>query len=180
MKRFISIKGLLFAVILSGAFLVATACSGSDGAVGSRGADGPQGAQGPAGEAGPTISFSVEPQVIRWPTARVRGHGFWLFGAGLETGQWFDVEVAAENPALSFQGFAESRQANDDGAFALGIEIRPENMFSAALLEEHGPISLRLHDLDTGALLATTTWILCGPGSEADWCAVAVDPIPVS
>ena len=168
---------------------------GDPGQHGAQGADGPPGPQGPVGPAGPqgppgsdalksAVSFAVYPPVMNWP-GRERSRGVWFVGAGLEPGQWFDIQVEPGGEAVTFLLFADEqgpalRQANSDGAFALGFPIdgRDGRLLAASILEEFQVITVRLLDGDSRAVLATAHWVLCDGGeTEAQLCSVAQDPI---
>lgn len=141
----------------------------------------------PKAKASPTIS--VYPSVMRWPVERSNGAGVWIMGSGLEPGQWFEIWAGvnglADDIALFGLEGASLRQANREGAFALAFSIsgRVEREDLETLLTEsrfNGPVTVSLVDMDTGEVLATTPWLLCGREQAEPWCASAQDVLILS
>ncbi len=165
---------------------------GQHGAQGADGAPGPQGPPGPQGSTGPpgsdalksAVSFEIYPSVMNWPS-RERSKGAWFVGAGLEPGQWFDIILEPGGEAVTILLFGDEqgpalRQANSDGAFALGLPIdgRDGRFLAGFVQEDFQVVTVRLVDQDTRAVLATSQWVLCDGGEEDPLlCAIAGDPI---
>ena len=170
---------------------------GAPGQHGAQGADGPPGPQGPEGPQGPAgrdgvdgaivttgVNFQVMPPVMKW--VRSSSKGAWFVGSGLEPGQWFDIDINAGGESVRTILFADPqgpalRQANDTGAFALGLPIdsRDGRFLSGHILDDYTVITVTLSDQDTGEVLATAPWILCDD-EETDilLCATAADLLP--
>ena len=175
----------------------APAQHGAQGADGLPGPQGPAGSTGPAGPQGPAgrdgvdgaivttgVTFTVMPPVMKWE--RSRDEGAWFVGSGLEPGQWFDIDINAGGESVRTILFADPqgpalRQANDTGAFALGLPIdsRDGRFLSGHILDDYTVITVTLSDQDTGEVLATAPWILCDD-EETDilLCATAADLLP--
>lgn len=165
---------------------------GQHGAQGEDGAPGPQGLAGPPGPPGPAgsdalksaVSFEIYPSVMNWP-GRERSKGAWFVGAGLEPGQWFDIMLEPGGEAVTILLFGDEqgpalRQANSDGAFALGLPIdgRDGRFLAGFVQEDFQVVTVRLVDQDTRAVLATSQWVLCDGGEEDPLlCTIAEDPI---
>ena len=170
---------------------------GAPGQHGAQGADGPPGPQGPEGPEGPAgrdgvdgaivttgVSFTVMPLVMKWE--RSRDEGAWFVGSGLEPGQWFNINIDAGGEAVTVLLFADEqgpalKQANDNGAFALGLPIdsRDGRFLSSFVLDDYTALTVTLSDQDTGEVLATAPWILCDDEeTDIPLCATAGDLIP--
>ena len=126
----------------------------------------------------------VKPTIFEFPDGRMRGVGnVWLYGSGLEPGQWFNITVHkdGEGGELPFLGGPDFlRQANDDGGFAVPltrIDARPGRyaVLNDEIVQRGGVFVLKLWDGDTPTLLASTPWVVCGQARENEWCAAAVD-----
>ncbi|MDE2836992.1 MAG: hypothetical protein OXL97_05720 [Chloroflexota bacterium] len=136
----------------------------------------------PVAKAPPTIS--VYPSVMRWPQGRSNGAGVWIMGSGLEPGQWFELWAGVNGVDDDIASFglegASLRQANQEGAFALGFSIsgRVEREDLETILMQsplEGPVTVSLVDMDTREVLATTPWLICGREPVEPWCASAQD-----
>jgi outer membrane murein-binding lipoprotein Lpp len=134
----------------------------------------------------PTIR--VLPEIWKFPEKRVRTSGdVWFIGSGLEPNQWFMITVHHEGGLADLPEFAEDklRQANAEGAFALSLPfVRPGRFFGVPGEWENpgGVWVVKLRDLDTEAVLASTSWLVCGSSRENQWCETAIDsaiPLPV-
>ncbi len=77
----------------------------------------------------------------------------------------------------AFAGGADSvRQANAEGAFALGTtDIRAGRFMHPDVEASGGVFTVRLWDLDTNELLASTPWPVCGSLRENQWCVAALN-----
>ena len=176
---------------------------GAPGQHGAQGADGPPGPQGPEGPQGPAgrdgvdgaivktgVNFQVMPPVMKWERVRDEDRnniaGAWFVGSGLEPGQWFNIDIDAGGESVRILLFADEhgealRQANDDGAFALGLPNDPRDgrFLSARILDDYSVITVTLSDQDTGEVLATAPWILCDDEeTDIPLCATAADLLP--
>ena len=172
---------------------------GAPGAPGQHGAQGPDGGVGPAGARGPAgadgaegapgvdgaivdngVNFQVLPPVLVWPK-REKSAGAWFIGSGLQPGQWFDITLKPGGESVTLLLFGDDRgpslkQANSDGAFALGFPIdgRSNRWLSSFVLDDFHIITVTLSDQDTGEVLATAPWVLCdGDEDELELCEVA-------
>ena len=126
----------------------------------------------------------VKPSFFEFPSGRMSGVGnVWLYGSGLEPGQWFNITVHkdGEGGELPFLGGPDFlRQANDDGGFAVPlttIDARPGRyaVLNDEIVQRGGVFVLKLWDGDTPTLLASTPWVVCGQARENPWCNAAVD-----
>ena len=126
----------------------------------------------------------VKPSFFEFPSGRMSGVGnVWLYGSGLEPGQWFNITVHkdGEGGELPFLGGPDFlRQANDDGGFAVPltrIDARPGRyaVLNDEIVQRGGVFVLKLWDGDTPTLLASTPWVVCGQARENPWCNATVD-----
>ena len=138
------------------------------------------------GDAGTGAVLRVEPSIFEFPKGSQSGVGnVWFFGSGLEPGQWYTISIHAggngqEVPLLG--GPDTLRQANEEGTFAISvtrIDGRPGRFDYAGLgdeqLREGGAFLLKLEDVDTGEVLASVPWLICGQDRENEWCPAALD-----
>ena len=130
------------------------------------------------------VTLQIEPEVLNWPLAE-HGEplGAWITGSGLQPGQWFQIWIEdgerREEPIHYGTPDALLRVADENGEFRLGLGI-PGREGRDALTTEmiqapQAPFEIRMEDMDTGELLATTTWRVCGLSREAAWCSSAQD-----
>ena len=129
-------------------------------------------------------SLRIIPDILKYPKGR-RGEGqVWFYAAGLEPHQWFTVGVY--DPGLEAELGIQlinpgiEMQANAAGGYMGTLsELRPGryDMTSPQVEQEGGVIEVRLRDGDTGALLATAPWVICGSTGESYWCRAAEDPL---
>ena len=137
--------------------------------------------EGPSGGGKDGVTFVVEPAIFKFPARRVRTPGdVWFYGSGLEPGQWFRIMVRAEGDIGEMMDFAGDalRQANDDGSFSLATPgIRPDRFqgIPEAWGLKGGVWAVELWDMDTGEVLATTPWVVCGSEGENEWCPAAIE-----
>ena len=130
------------------------------------------------------VTLQMDPEVLNWPlTEHGEPLGVWIFGSGLEPGQWFQIWIEdgerREEPIHYGTPNALLRVADENGDFrvALGIPGREgRDALTAEMIQApQSPFEVRMEDMDTGELLATTTWSVCGLAREASWCANAQD-----
>ena len=128
--------------------------------------------QPPDAERKPTLL--VKPLIFKFPERRLSTLGdIWFMGSGLEPGQWFSITIDAEGSETTV-GFDMERVANDQGSFALGTAgVRPQRFLGAQLEQRGGVFIVKLWDTETGALLASTPWAVCGLDRANDWCEAA-------
>ena len=134
-----------------------------------------------SGEAKGRITLRVEPAIFKFPSRRLNDSGIvWFYGSGLEPGQWFRILVRAEGEVGELMDFGpvSLRQANGDGSFGLTLPgIRPDRF--QGLPESWGlnggVWAVELWDMDTGQVLASTPWVVCGSMGENAWCPAAVE-----
>ena len=128
----------------------------------------------------PGVQMLVEPPIFEYPEGRIRTRNapgtVWVFGSGLQPGQWFELTVQTQGNEipLSFPGDFV-RRASADGTFAATMsEFR--HPFYPLHRDGGGPggiFTFLLRDSDTGALLASTPWAVCGIERENPWCSAA-------
>ena len=121
---------------------------------------------------GPTLM--VEPAIFSFPEGRISDPGLiWFFGSGLEPGQWIRISIEAEGED-GHVGFSR-RRANESGAFALTPpEIQPDNWaVSDELGRRGGVFAVKLWDMETDNLLASTPLVVCGSDGTNRWCDAA-------
>jgi hypothetical protein len=128
----------------------------------------------------PGVQMLVEPAIFEYPEGRIRTRNapgtVWVFGSGLQPGQWFELTVQTQGNEipLSFPGDFV-RRASADGTFAATLsEFR--HPFYPLHRDGGGPggiFTFLLRDSDTGALLASTPWAVCGIERENPWCSAA-------
>ena len=134
-----------------------------------------------SGDAKDPVTFRVDPVIFKFPARRLSSEGdVWFYGSGLEPGQWFRIMVRAEGDFGEIMDFAGSalRQANDDGSFGLATPgIRPDRFQGVpeAWGLNGGVWAVELWDMETGAVLATTPWVVCGSKGENPWCPAAIE-----
>ena len=132
---------------------------------------------GSTGEA----TLVVIPSIFKFPESRVSNSGdVWFSGSGLKQGQWFIITIHNGGEVGELTDFADDalRQANDDGTFALTLPgIRPDRFQGVPeeWVQQGGAWDVKLWDMDTGALLATTPWLICGQNRENAFCEAAVE-----
>ena len=152
-----------------------------------------QGAPSAQDEDGATPVLLVQPPIVMLPEAgsRLRDHGVYLIGGGLEAGQEFTIRIRWNSEGLEQDvtpfliGYNDETGAlaNVHGAFTAGFgqglqdfrEPRRDLFFQGVF----GTISFRLHDAETGALLAVAPLGLCGPNREAAYCLGAEPMLPI-
>ncbi len=135
--------------------------------------------EAPSGRDG--VTFMLEPAIFKFPARRLSSEGdVWFYGSGLEPGQWFRIMVRAEGDIGEMMDFAGDalRQANDDGSFSLATPgIRPDRFqgIPEAWGLKGGVWAVELWDMDTGEVLATTPWVVCGSEGGNEWCSAAIE-----
>ena len=140
-----------------------------------------QAAQSETGKA----SLRIIPDILRYPKGRGEEGGVWFYAAGLEPHQWITISVY--DPGLEAELGLQllspgiEMQANAAGGYmgTLG-ELRPGryDMTSPQVETDGGVLEVRLRDGDTGALLATAPWVICGSEGESYWCRAAEALLP--
>ena len=117
----------------------------------------------------------VKPLIFKFPERRLSTVGdIWFMGSGLEPGQWFSITIDTEGSETTV-GFDMERAANEHGVFALGTPgVRPERFLGAQFEQRGGVFIVKLWDTETGALLASTPWAVCGLDRANEWCEAAV------
>jgi hypothetical protein len=135
------------------------------------------------------IVFQVHPTFVKYPASRIKNHGIWFVGAGLEPDQEFKIRMVwgakgMETDVTSvLAGLDKDRGgvfANIHGAFAQGFERGFRGVAGDFLFYgEWEPVSFRLHDALTGDLLAVAPMILCGPEEDENWCNMASEVVPI-
>ena len=182
-KRFIIAAGVLLAIAVVTA-IVQPGFSAKGSA-----ADAPAAQE----EGGPTPVLVISPPIVLLPEAgsRQRDMGVWVTGAGLEAGQEFTVRIRWNSASLAQDitpqmiGYNEETGAiaNVHGAFTMGFgagfqdfrEPRRDEFFQGVF----ETISFRLHDANTGALLAVAPVGICGPNREQPYCLAAEPMWPI-
>jgi hypothetical protein len=141
-------------------------------------------------EEGPAIVFQVHPTFIKYPPERVRDHGIWFVGAGLDAGQEVKIRMVwgAENLVTDITsvldvGYDEDLGglfANVHGAFVVAFERGLRGSASDFLFfGEWTAVSFNLHDAVTDELLAVAPAVFCGPDLEQPWCNVSSEVVPI-
>ncbi len=139
---------------------------------------------------GPGVVFQVHPTFIKFPEGRIRDHGIWFVGAGLEAGQelkirmvWGAAELETDITSVLDVGFDEDLGglfANVHGAFVVAFERGFRGSAADFLFfGEWTAVSFRLHDAVTDELLAVAPAVLCGPGGEQPWCNYSSELVPI-
>jgi len=139
---------------------------------------------------GTGVVFQVHPTFIKFPPERVRDHGIWFVGAGLEADQevkirmvWGVEGLETDITSVLDVGFDEDRGglfANVHGAFAVAFERGFRGTESDFLFfGEWEAVSFRLHDAVTNELLAVAPAVLCSPALEEPWCNYSSDLVPI-
>ena len=132
----------------------------------------------------PGVTLRMDPEVLNWPlTEHGEPLGVWIYGTGLQPGQWFQIWIEdgerREEPIHYGTPDALLRVADENGEFALALGIPGEegrDALTAEMIEApQAPFEVRMEDMDTGELLATVSWSVCGLAREASWCASAQD-----
>ena len=137
--------------------------------------------EGPTGEAKDSVTFRIEPTIFKFPATRLRDTGIvWFYGSGLEPGQWFRIMVRSEGEIAELMDFGpdDLRQANDDGSFGLTLPgIRPDRFQGVpeGWGQRGGVWAVELWDMDSGEVLASTPWVICGSEGLNEWCSAALD-----
>ena len=121
-------------------------------------------------------SVIVTPSIFKFPERRLSTSGdVWFSGSGLEPSQRFTLTIEAfgvEGVVVPLPG--DMRQASDDGTFAVGTPgIRPGRFLDPEIELRGGAFLVKLWDMETEALLATTPWLVCGQSRENPWCDAA-------
>ena len=135
----------------------------------------------PSGGGKGGVTVRVEPAIFKFPARQLSGAGdVWFYGSGLEPGQWFRIKVFSDGEVGEIMEFASDtlRQASEDGSFALATpSIRPDRFqgIPEAWGLRGGVWTVELWDMDTGAVLASTPWVVCGSEGENPWCEAAVE-----
>ena len=128
----------------------------------------------------------VKPRIFKFPERRLRTRGdVWFSGSGLEPSQRFTLTIEAfgvEGVVVPLPG--DMRQASGEGTFAVGTPgIRPGRFLDPDIELRGGAFLVKLWDMETEALLATTPWLVCGQSRENEWCEAseetALVPEPV-
>ena len=121
----------------------------------------------------------VEPSIFKFPEGRLSGgKDIWFYVSGLEPDQWITITMEADGlkNEVDIPG-AVLRRANEDGTFiAPAREVRPGRFGVSTEAEAQGGVwLLSVEDTLTGAVLATTPWLVCGQNRENAWCEAAVE-----
>ena len=136
------------------------------------------------------VVFQVHPTFIKYPQERIRDHGVWFVGAGLQPEQevsirmvWGAAGLETDITAVLDVGYDEDLGglfANVHGAFAVAFERGFRGTASDFVFYgEWEAVSFRLHDALTGDLLAVAPAVLCGPALEEPWCNVSSEIVPI-
>ena len=131
----------------------------------------------------PLGALRLEPPVLLWPDGRERGKGIKIFASGLQPGQWFELsfDVRGKKATPTIAGLALP-QADATGSFAGALLVdgrEGRDFLSTAMTATSGPITVELSDLDTGQVMATAEWILCGLDRDAAYCGSAEELLPL-
>ncbi len=131
----------------------------------------------------PLGELRIEPPVLLWPDGRARDSGIWVYATGLQPGQWFELsfDVRGKKATPTLAGLALP-QADETGAFsgALVVDGREGRDFlSTEMLATSGPVTVELTDLDTGQVMATVSWVLCGLDRDPAFCGSAEELLPL-
>ena len=137
-------------------------------------------------------ALQITPAIMRYPKNRSPGAGqVWFNGSGLKPGQFFELTFtdAVSDEArfkrqrlVLYDGADILLQANNAGAFAGTLaELRPGDHtpgMRAETQQEGGVVTVEVRDTDTGEVLASAPWVICGQTRENYWCPGADDPLP--
>ena len=134
-------------------------------------------------DVGPVLR--VMPAIYNMPQRQTGYGNVWFYGSGLEPGQWYTISVRADDgeQEVPLLGNPDNvRQANEVGAFAISLtrlDAREGRFDYAGLgpaqLSRGGVFILSLENVDTGEILASTPWVVCGQARENPWCSAAMD-----
>ena len=192
--RFRNAVGLLAIALLATGLLAACSGDGDDAetaaALAALEAQLQQLSQAPAMEepsegAKAGVTLQVDPVIFKFPARRLSDSGVvWFYGSGLEAGQWFRILVRAEGEVAELMDFGPEtlRQANDDGSFGITLPgIRPDRFQGVpeGWGIQGGVWAVELWDMDSGEVLATTPWVICGSAGENEWCPAALETAAV-
>ena len=141
-------------------------------------------------EQGTGVVFQVTPTFIKFPEGRIRDHGVWFVGAGLQPEQevkirmvWGVAGLETDITSVLDVGYDEDLGglfANVHGAFVVAFERGFRGTASDFVFYgEWEAVSFRLHDALTGDLLAVAPAVLCGPELEEPWCNVSSELVPI-
>lgn len=136
------------------------------------------------------VVFQVNPTFIKYPEGRIRDHGVWFVGAGLQPEQevkirlvWGAEGLETDITSVLDVGFDEELGglfANVHGAFVVAFERGFRGTASDFIFYgEWEAVSFRLHDAITGELLAVAPAVLCGPALEEPWCNISSELVPI-
>ncbi len=144
--------------------------------------------------AGEGVSFRVFPPIVRIPDERMRDHGVWFLGSGLEPDQPIRISIAWGLEGLEsrvtavlygardlWREYEELPAANAAGAFAWGLDagFDPREGEDFIFYGRFDPVTVSLWDDATGELLATTPLVVCGGDRGQPWCDAAEDLLPL-
>lgn len=147
-----------------------------------------------AAATGSEVSFRVFPPIVRIPDERMRDHGVWFLGSGLEPDQPIRISIAWGLDGLESRVTAvlygardlvrdsgELPAANAAGAFAWGLDagFDPREGEDFIFYGRFDPVTVSLWDDVTGELLGTTPLVVCGGDREQPWCDAAEDLLPL-
>ena len=147
-----------------------------------------------SGAAGEGVSFRVFPPIVRIPDERMRDHGVWFLGSGLEPDQPIRISIAWGLEGLEsrvtavlygardlWREYEELPAANAAGAFAWGLDagFDPREGEDFIFYGRFDPVTVSLWDDATGELLATTPLVVCGGDRGQPWCDAAEDLLPL-
>ena len=137
-----------------------------------------------------SVVFEIHPTFIKYPEGRIRDHGVWFVGAGLQPEQevkirmvWGAAGIENDITSVLDVGFDEDLGglfANVHGAFVVAFERGFRGAASDFVFYgEWEAVSFRLHDALTDELLAVAPAVLCGPALEEPWCNVSSELVPI-
>lgn len=131
----------------------------------------------------PVGEIRLDPPVLLWPDGRVRNKGIWVYASGLQPGQWFELsfEVGGKKATPTLAGLTLP-QADATGSFAGALLVdgrEGRDFLSAEMTATSGPVTVELTDLDTGQVMATVSWILCGLDRDEAFCGPAEELLPL-
>ncbi len=131
----------------------------------------------------PLGELRVDPSVLLWPDGQAGDNGIWVYASGLQPGQWFELsfDVRGKTATPTLAGLALS-QADETGSFAGALVVdgrEGRDFLSTGMTATSGPITVELSDLDTGQIIATFDWVLCGLDRDAAYCEGAGELLPL-
>ncbi|MCH7607178.1 MAG: hypothetical protein IIC94_01195 [Chloroflexi bacterium] len=113
----------------------------------------------------------------------MRNSGIWVYASGLQPGQWFELsfDVRGKKATPTLAGLVLP-QADETGAFAGALLVdgrEGRDFLSTEMTATSGPVTIELTDLDTGQVMATASWVLCGLDRDPAVCGPAEELLPL-